>query len=213
MNVRSAIFFLQRATVFGLKLGYLLIAISALPAIADTVYTYTGNPYTLFEGLSCPPVCSITATLEFATPLADNLGSNFLLAAVTPVSFSITDGSNKITPANQTFSDFAVETDSSGNIEAWEFHAAYMKGGTEIELTTRDHRTNQIQDETFFFSGPYALNSDDAGTWCSRSSVPEPSSIFLILIAFATLYALFRRRELGRRKASDERTPDFKLFV
>jgi hypothetical protein len=75
----------------GLVMGLCLFAASAR---ADTIYTYTGNPFTVFSGLdACPPVCNISGSFTLASPLAANLP----FEAITPTAFSFTDGSVTVT--------------------------------------------------------------------------------------------------------------------
>jgi hypothetical protein len=95
----------------GLVMGLCLLAASAR---ADTVYTYTGNPFTAFSGVDvCPPVCNISGSFTLASPLATNLP----FGTITPTAFSFTDGSITLTGG---VSRFEVATDSSGDISFWE---------------------------------------------------------------------------------------------
>jgi hypothetical protein len=98
----------------GLVMGLCLFAASAR---ADTIYTYTGNPFTVFSGLDvCPPVCNISGSFTLASPLAANLP----FEAITPTAFSFTDGSVTVTEGASEGGRFEVATDSGGNISFWE---------------------------------------------------------------------------------------------
>jgi len=94
----------------------------ATPAFADTTYTYSGNPFTTFQGTySCPSECSITGSFTLASPLPANLA----LATISPSSYEFTDGSgafltNLNSEAVYQPNAFYVSTDASGNIIAWE---------------------------------------------------------------------------------------------
>jgi hypothetical protein len=190
-----------------LKAALVCLGLSAmaLPAAAAAVYTYAGNPYTVFNGLSCPSVCGITATLDLASPLPPNLGSQILLAAVAPLSFSVTDGANTITQANDLTSSFAVATNSSAQIEFWDFSASYMSGGIPIDISSnnRGSGSSTTHDETFAVIS-YAENTQDPGTWTleTSSSVPEPADISSILIGLALLTAVSRASGSLRRKSN-----------
>jgi hypothetical protein len=89
--------FLTSATLGrAIRLVGLLLACSvfviglSLSASADTVYTYMGHPFDSFTGVAaCPPECSISGSFTLPSPLPINLA----LSAITPISFSFTDGS------------------------------------------------------------------------------------------------------------------------
>jgi hypothetical protein len=171
-----------------------IVLIAAVSAAADTVYTYTGNPYTVFNGLSCPSVCDITATLDLTNPIPPNSGSPIALFPVMPVSFTVTDGSNTITQANNDMAVFGFETNGSGQITVWDFSVGYLNGGTQIDISSND-QGNSTKDETFAVVS-YAENTQDPGTWTSMttSAVPEPSSLAFVVIAASVLLVLRRRR-------------------
>lgn len=193
----------KRGFVLTTALACLTFFAMALPLAADTVYTYAGNPYTVFNGLSCPSVCGITATLDLAAPLPPDLGSPILLAPVTPLSFSVTDGSNTITQANDDMASFGFVTNASGQITVWDFSVGYLNGGTQIDISS-NNQGNNTKDETFAVVS-YAENTQDPGIWTSRttSAVPEPSSVFLILTALTLLAGLARLARLVRRGAGN----------
>lgn len=182
-------------------LACMIVASAAAPAVADAIYTYTGNPYTAFNGLSCPSVCGITATLDLAAPLPPNSGNPIILLPVTPISFTVTDGSNTITQSNDLTANFGVATNSSGQIDLWDFTVDYINGGIQIDITS-NNRGNSTKDET---STPtsYAENTLDAGIWTSSttSTIPEPSSILLVLPVLAILPVIRRAclRRVRRR--------------
>lgn len=96
-----------------------VLSLLAVPAAkADTTYTYTGNTFVFYwGGFSCPPECHITGSFTVAQPLVPNLNN----AAVTPKSFSFTDGNFTITDANASavLSGIQISTDSTGAISGW----------------------------------------------------------------------------------------------
>ena len=97
----------------------------ALPAVADSTYTYKGQPYSPVPPSFCNgtyvPVCTQLAVTGFfttAAPLGDNL-DNYTF---TPLSFSFNDGAGvfALTSAQGLpLATFQVTTDASGNILGW----------------------------------------------------------------------------------------------
>jgi hypothetical protein len=72
----------------GLVMGLCLFAASAR---ADTIYTYTGNPFTVFSGLdACPPVCNISGSFNLASPLAAATGEVRTGASSTTITGTMT---------------------------------------------------------------------------------------------------------------------------
>jgi hypothetical protein len=129
--------------------GVLLFADGAR---ADTVYTYTGNPYTSCVGTYAPSgvnnVCPqpYAFSLTFDTTLSGKQLDNLVLTSsvcstgpclgtplISPAggnltsfisSFSFTDGTGfSITQANATGFSFDVTTDGKGNIQSWAIYA------------------------------------------------------------------------------------------
>src|SRR6266478_5805068 len=103
----------------------LVIALAVLAAgpvaRADTVYTYTGNPFEIFGGGdSCPTICSITVSFTVPAPLISMSYGTF-----TPEAFTITDGNTTIT--NATYDPvnafFDIATDVTGTPTYWQFQA------------------------------------------------------------------------------------------
>src|SRR5262249_10210535 len=90
-------------------------------AATATVYTYTGNPFTVFVG---PPAFDMTMRISGSFTMPDALPPNQLINNFFPSSFSFSDGLsstfNPITNLNGISIDFArVQTDSLGNISQW----------------------------------------------------------------------------------------------
>jgi hypothetical protein len=173
-----------------------LLVVALCPgARADTVYTYTGNPFDQFSaGAACPPLCSISVSFTLAEPLPDNLP---FLTLVSPLSFSFTDGSTTITQANQSFMAFGLGTDSQGNIGAW-----------EVEVSSGSSPANFLELSTSSFKGDsddstckglpctidFASIVDNPGKWTSSTTVPEPSSLLLFGPAFLGIIS-WRKRQ------------------
>jgi hypothetical protein len=175
----------------GLVMGLCLFAAGAR---ADTIYTYTGNPFTVFSGLDvCPPVCNISGSFNLASPLATNLP----FGAITPTAFSFTDGSITLTGGG---SRFEVATDSGGDISFWEIALGGQVGPdvcTSLD-SVRDP-TGTPQDNSISascssvaFTGSALVNANP-GSW-SSSTVPEPGTFILVGIGLLGIAGTVLRR-------------------
>jgi hypothetical protein len=194
----------------GLLLEYVLFAIALVPtAYADTTYVYTGNPFASFFGAdSCSMgvgECSLSGSFTVAAPLGDNLA----LGSITPLSFSFTDGVNKITSADTLTLDILdVETNSSGQIDGWYFHFnVNVLGDSTLELTsdtnpplaTEGDLTGVESNVSPYPFSAIADNFNDLGSWsvaAVTSPVPEPISLTLLGIGLVGVVGL-RRKSLG----------------
>lgn len=174
----------------GLAMGLCLFAASAR---ADTVYTYTGNPFTVFSGLDvCPPVCSISGSFTLVSPLAANLP----FAAITPTAFSFTDASITLTGGG---SRFEVATDSVGDISFWEIALGGQVGDVCTSLDSVRDPTGAPQDNSLSASCSsgaltgIALVNANPGRW-SSSSVPETGTFILVGIGLLGIAGTVLRR-------------------
>ena len=188
-------------------LGFFLM--SAVPAFADTTYTYTGNPFDSFSGnYSCGSECAVSGSFTVANPLASNLpstvlgGENSILATGFPVSasqvesFSFTDGNTTFDQNNSYFPNSAIliGTDSNGMINDW---TVFLQFGpyTNYLYTTntpgRDISSNQVGYYPYTTLGT-AFNNDNPGTW-SVTDTPEPSSLLMLSSGLIGLGFIRRR--------------------
>jgi hypothetical protein len=166
-------------------LGLAMTACMAASAKADTTYSYMGNPFTDYNGESCVAPCHLTGSFEVATALAANLVS----AAVTPVTYSYTDGTRPISPANDGgFAFFRISTDSSGMIDGWDIELGNPFPTTATILSLSGGGSGS-DNETYDESGPHGFvpfgfeSNTTAGVWtisATNSGVPEPSSLTLL---------------------------------
>jgi hypothetical protein len=178
----------------------------ARAASADTVYTYTGKPFTnSFGSFFCPTgvLCAVAGSFTVAQALPANQSGLF---AVGPTSFSFGDGgvtNTSWTESTITAASFAVSTDSTGNIQEWTL-------GLEVgaaNLDTENLGTGNQLDRTFIFNGvtvtDSAFNSGMPGTWTMSTvptTVPEPASLLLFGTGLAALARSFwkKRAATGR---------------
>jgi hypothetical protein len=173
-------------------LMFLLLTVLLPNARADSVYTYTGNPFTTTTG--CPPLCEVTGSFDVATPLAPNLN----LATVNPVSFDLSAGTISLTSGSDSL---IVSTNSSGNIILWSWQVIGPANGEQARILTQSSVTAGFTfDDVRFgtnpapFVGPIVgevFNSP--GSWASGTvgtAMPEPSSLSLLAAGLIGLMGL-----------------------
>ena len=167
--------------------GMVVAALPSTSAFADTVYTYTGNPFNLGNGPGTTPVLpfttsdSVSGWFTVATPLGDSVA----LAPVNAIAYSFTNGVDTITTGEATsFFDFEIGTDATGAINVWDVDLGNSVGnyvGTDFGPESGGDLELAIHPETNFDG--VAENLNDPGTWTSNapiSTTPEPSSIALL---------------------------------
>jgi hypothetical protein len=186
-------------------LAALTSVLAAFNASADTILTYTGNPYTIGYPNPLPNTYTtsmfITAVVDLANPLSTSCS-----CAVVPVAFTLNDGlftlSNTNTgPNGRVVFDFY--TDGSGSITGWFIYADNGAGSAPLHvMETSNPGTpgTQAQDVAWYYPNgggglgtPYAeaLVNNNPGMWqISTTSVPEPSTLLLLAIAAILLTAL-----------------------
>jgi len=96
------------------------IGFIAFPCIVhsqDTVYTYTGGPFTAFYGLPGVDMTdSVTGSPTLSSPLAPNLPLTDITALITAATFSVTGTHPKTIPPPAAVCTATVSTDSTANI-------------------------------------------------------------------------------------------------
>ena len=178
---------------FGVVLVCSLLAFGFAPsARADgfTTYTYTGQPFApAFTGGvdSCTDgvgECSLSGSLTLASPLPPNL--SFLTGAVTPLSFSFTDGVHTLNNTDST-GFFRFETGPDGQIVAWQFFmGSCQPGSTELGSIFQHNTAADNNTETCGSApgggiveiGGAQTFVQPSGTW--TTATPEPSSLLLL---------------------------------
>ena len=166
-------------------------------ADADTVYTYTGTPYTsCIASYACNGTTpSLTVMLDLGSALAAGLTNADISGSIN--TFSLSDGIDvSLTNTNATASLFYVSTDASGNIIGWDLMAAEnsysgfdcFESGYGGKLANTEGGNFQAFDETYNNipgpSGPIILgggdNWNDPGQWSNSTPTPEPSTLLLL---------------------------------
>jgi hypothetical protein len=198
--------------VLGVALAF---AAAAQTAHANAIYTYTGNDFNLFTGVPSTVFNTsdrVTATITTIAALAPNL-SEYLISsyAGSTTTWSFSDGVDTLTNSDNPADVggfFWVSTDSSGNIDQWDFSIESEDGEANIIITCTANPSCPTA-EDLGSEGPAYLNYpagrivSDPGSWAETTSgaaTPEPSTgIMAILGVLALRQATGRRRFRGRR--------------
>jgi hypothetical protein len=165
----------------------LVILASALPASANTTYTYTGQPFVGFSGTdSCSGgvgQCSISGSFTVAAPLGDN----FAFSEIAPLSFSFTDGVTTITQlTDSNIIFFEVGTNASGNINQWQIQVLTDNDLQELLTYSSDIFGFPIDMSGLESSSPpfpfiATAETGVLGSWGPNGgNVPEPSAFILL---------------------------------
>ena len=181
----------------------LLAAVAAPRGSAQVTYTYTGNPFALFQDGE-PPSGSYTTAMSVsgffvvANAFAPFGGGNF-----TPMAYEFTDGrtdfSSSGSPAGSIY--FEVATDGSGLPDWWNIQLRDEPSPGNIrQIATSSPAASAGQD-----SGVVQVNignvisfdtgwiNSQPGTW-TATAAPEPGSGALLLAGLSLLGGNARRR-------------------
>ena len=177
-----------------------------LPLMADTIYTYTGNPFNTFSPGS-PYTTSdfVSGSFTVASPLAANEAT-----VVTPISYTFSDGLQSANNSNSSPTSFFVATNASGDIQAWDLTleiSSNISGNSFIE-TFEDGLSLSFEDLAIppptslgesLQSNQSAFNTFDPGTWTvstttAAAATPEPASLLLTATGLLGAAATIRRR-------------------
>jgi hypothetical protein len=181
--------------------GLLLAALPSTTAMADTVYTYTGNPFTtaisgLFVAL---PAGSFTASdfVSGSFTVSSPLGADLVAQIISP-SYSFTDGPDTFSSSNPNVSKFEIWTDANGDISNWDIVLADDQSfnpslKTENPLGVAPFITEDLG----FADNVEGINFANPGTWTQTTTdptVPEPSSLVLLGTGVLSAAGALRRR-------------------
>lgn len=179
---------------------------SVMPALSagPFVYSYTGNNFTQISGSGGPTIAnSITVSFETAMPLLANL-TPWNSGNVTPLSGSISDGINTLSTQAPLFS-IGVDTDQFGNIVKWLVQAQGPSPNGYVRLVTAYYGSGGLDTSLIWANGlqfaetSIVNNVDTPGAWSVSSSVPEPATGPLLVLALLVL--------CGRRVANGPGLP------
>lgn len=181
---------------FGLIAGVLsTVLLAASSASASVILTYTGQDFTHVMG-SYTTSDHLTGTIDLSSPLGDNL--NF--AAVTPTSFSFSDGQQTLTQADTfTTEMFEFSTDSSGTITGWLVDLEVGPNHGILTAGFESALTFPTVDAGLLNSDNGGGNLGDPGCWegqtCVATTVPEPLTLSLFGAGLAGVVAMRRRKK------------------
>jgi hypothetical protein len=203
-----------------LRVAAMLAIGLAQSARADTIYTYTGNPFASINnpGFRCStPSCGLTGFFTLPSPL----GADFGPSTISPTNYSFADGvfllgtviAPSLNPTNSTIVKFLVETNASGDIAtAWDIELVAnptpnagittIAGLVPLSL---DRDSSQVCGGPIFCTGYFAVVTDNPGTWAVTTTAsasgppptPEPTTLQLPGPGLLGIVGAARRKWLG----------------
>ncbi len=165
-------FLTSRAIESSLTLLLFMAGVSTCRAGAVT-YTYTGNALSNITG-ACPQPCALRGSFTFSSPLTPSYGGPSM--AVTPASWSMTDGTVTLSSSASSFLQFNVSaTDSSGLPTAWGVTACVNSTCPTASNMSTQSNAPSLANDTSNQQGhapPYyaATGANDQGSWAAANS-------------------------------------------
>jgi PEP-CTERM motif len=159
----------------------LLAIVLAPSAKADTTYTYTGTPFTIFSGDSCVlnvGECQLTGSFTVPVPLATGLP----FGPITPTAYSFTDGNTVFDNTNSLINTFSLATDPTGQISEWTIilvRSPSNPNDTILSTGIGAPGGNDVSD--FGPTGAFAAQPINPNGWkSSAAATPEPATFLLL---------------------------------
>src|SRR5450432_3499664 len=187
---------MQKILRAGLLLGCAAFSFhTAVCVAAPTTYNYTGND---FNSVSFPYTTSdsVTGSITLSGPLANNIT---VFNAITPLSFSFSDGISGETVTNTTpavGSSFSFKTDGSGNITQWQALVDITSVFNFSISTFNAPGGSGVIDSAQHSGGTESGQiTNSPGTW-SVQPAPEPGTCTLMFAGLAVLAVAARRRKM-----------------
>ena len=190
---------MQRSAGFLVTVVFLALLALLKPSIAsaDTILTYTGQPYIrIFDDPVVPGTYTTSMNVFVELTLASPLGANFN-GLVTPLEWFISDGRFEFSSLTNSggFSINFFRTDAQGTITQWRHEITVdtqVQDGQYHQIITRQMGGGDDIDSGYFLLRTLcgACNSDAGqadveGRWSATTPVAEPASITLLVIGLA----------------------------
>ncbi|HEX4166802.1 MAG TPA: PEP-CTERM sorting domain-containing protein [Bryobacteraceae bacterium] len=165
----------------------MLLGVSFKSGRADTIYSYTGKPFTI----AVSPYTKqdfVTAVIATQMPLAPNLP----FGAIEVNSLNLSDGVQTIALDPSPLSVLDVATDAGGNINSWQLFLGYSASHYiwTQKTATVTAEAGSLDDVK------QADNDGTPGVWSVSAAVPEPASVGLFAAGVLGLFAVISRKRV-----------------
>jgi hypothetical protein len=181
---------------------FVILSFLMLPGslLANTIYTYSGNPYTSCGGTyTCngtTPVLSITFETSSMGAALDNLSGDNITATIESLSF--TDGTGlSLTSCAVSTCSVVVSSNSSGDITAWQVIPLEPSPAVGYYVFSEyGFGMNEDYSQTSTSSTVGYGDTTTQGIWSAPSTAiptPAPSTIYLLGPGIVGLLALAAR--------------------
>lgn len=189
----------MKRVALSIAFAFFVVLLCAFPAVASPVtYTYTGNAFNQFFGLTCPPDCGISGSFTLSSAIGDNFAGDVAVLGLT--AFNFTDGSIDISSKDSPASAIiTMQTNASGVIVDWNISFQLGDCSSSCGILSTEGPGGGGFDLALSIANEFAASADnmnDPGTWTmtTNGATPEPSSFFLLASGLLSLGPLIRRR-------------------